>query len=71
MLQSRLKDILGNLVSEPVMAHQTVEQAMAAHRTGPAPIEQADLPPEVESQIITEFYDRHYRETLDQAHPDA
>ena len=63
-LQSRLKDILGNLVAEPVMVHQTVEQAMAAHRTNPAPIEQADLPPEVESQIITEFYDRHYREPL-------
>ncbi|MCY4136777.1 MAG: hypothetical protein OXF56_00740, partial [Rhodobacteraceae bacterium] len=68
-LQSRLKDILGNLVSEPVMVHQTVEQAMAAHRTNPAPIDQADLPPEVESQIITEFYDRHYRETLDQPIP--
>ena len=68
-LQSRLKDILGNLVAEPVMVHQTVEQAMAAHRTNPAPIEQADLPPEVESQIITEFYDRHYRETLDQPIP--
>ena len=26
-LQCRLKDILGNLVSEPVMVHQTVEQA--------------------------------------------
>ena len=68
-LQWRLKDILGNLVSEPVMVHQTVEQAMAAHRTNPAPIEQAELPPEVESQIVTEFYDRHYRETFDQPIP--
>ncbi len=68
-LQSRLKDILGNLVAEPVMVHQTVDQAMAAHRTNPAPIEQADLPPEVESQVISEFYDRHYRETLDQPIP--
>ena len=42
---------------------------MAAHSTNPAPIEQADLPPEVESQIVTEFYDRHYRETLDQPIP--
>ncbi len=68
-LQSRLKDILGNLVSEPVMVHRTVEQAMEAHRARPAPIEQAVLPPEVESQIITELYDRHYRETLDQPIP--
>ncbi len=68
-LQLRLKDILGKLVSEPVMVHQTVEQAMAAHRMKPEPIEQAVLPPEVESQIITEVYDRHYREALDQPIP--
>ena len=71
MLQGRLKNILGDLVSEPLMAHQTVEQAMDAHRTRPASNERADLPPEVESQIITEFYDRHYRENPGPAHPDA
>ena len=68
-LQSRLKDILGKQMSEPVMVHQTVEQAMATHRARPAPNEQAVLPPEVENQIIKEFYDRHYRETLDQPIP--
>ena len=68
-LQHRLKDILGELVSETVMVHQAVEQAMAAHRMKPEPIEQTVLPPEVESQIITEFYDRHYREALDQPIP--
>ena len=31
--------------------------------------EQADLPPKVESQFIKEFYDRHYRETLDEPIP--
>ncbi len=68
-LQSRLRDILGKKVSDPVMVHQTVEQAMATHRAMPAPNEQAILPPEVENQIIKEFYDRHYRETLDQPIP--
>ncbi len=68
-LKSRLKDILGKKVSEPIMVHQTVEQAMATHRAIPAPDEQAVLPPEVENQIIKEFYDRHYRETLDQPIP--
>ena len=57
-LQERLKEILGDLVSNPIMARQTVEQAMAEHIGKPAPDEQVDLPPEVESQFIKEFYDR-------------
>ena len=68
-LQSRLKDILGQRVSDPVMAYQTVEQAMATHRDRPAPNAQVVLPPEVENQIVKEFYDRHYCETLDQPVP--
>ena len=68
-LQERLKEILGDLVSDPIMLRQTVEQAMAEHVGKPAPDEQVDLPPEVESQFIKEFYDRHYRKTLDEPIP--
>ena len=46
------------------MVRQTVEQAMAEHVGKPAPNEQRNLPPEVESQFIREYYDRHYRQTL-------
>ncbi len=68
-LQERLKEILGDLVSDPIMLRQTVEQAMAEHVGKPAPDEQVDPPPEVESQFIKEFYDRHYRKTLDEPIP--
>ena len=68
-LHQRLKDILGSQVSDPIMVHQTVGQAMAEHLKEPAPEAQVDLPPEVESQLTKEFYDRHYRETLDEPIP--
>lgn len=68
-LQVRLKEVLGYLVSDPIMVRQTVEQALAEHVGKPAPNEQANLPPEVESQFIKEYYDRHYRQTLDEPIP--
>ena len=68
-LRQRLKGILGNQVSDPIMVHQTVGQAMAEHLKEPAPEAQVDLPPEVESQLVKEFYNRHYRETLDEPIP--
>ena len=68
-LRQRLKGILGSQVSDPIMVHQTVEQAMAQRLKEPAPEAQVDLPPEVASQVVREFYDRHYRETLDEPIP--
>ena len=68
-LQQRLTDILGSHVSDPIMVHQTVGQAMAEHQKEPAPEAQVDLPPEVESRLVRGFYDRHYRETLDEPIP--
>ena len=68
-LHQRLKDILGSQVSDPIMVHQTVGQAMAEHLKEPAPEAQVDLPPEVGSQLVKDFYDRHYRETLDEPIP--
>ena len=44
-LQDRLKEILGDLVSDPIMVRQTYEQAMTEHFAKPAPNEQAGLPP--------------------------
>ena len=68
-LTKRIQTLLGGLVASPIMVRQTMEQAMAEHRENPTPREQLDLPPDVESQLIKEFYDRHYRETLDQPIP--
>ncbi len=66
-LQERLKDILGGLVSKPIMMRQTVEQAVAEHRVDkPAPNEQVKMPSEAERRIAKDYYDRHYRKTLDE-----
>ena len=63
------KPLLGELVVPPFMVRQTLEQAMAEHRENSTPRDQLDLPPDVESQLLKEFYDCHYRETLDQPIP--
>ena len=68
-LRGRLKEMLGDMVSTPIMVRQTVEQAMAEHIGKPAPNEHEDLPPDVENQMIKEFLDRHYREALDEPIP--
>tara|TARA_R110002072_G_scaffold25582_8_gene85856 strand:- start:1713 stop:3146 length:1434 start_codon:yes stop_codon:yes gene_type:complete len=68
-LTKRLRSLLGELVAPPIMVRQTIEQAMADQRGNPTPREQLDLPPDIESQLMKEFYDRHYRETLDQPIP--
>lgn len=68
-LTKRLRSLLGELVAPPIMVRQTIEQAMADQRENPTPREQLDLPPDIESQLMKEFYDRHYRETLDQPIP--
>ena len=68
-LTKQIHILLGQLVAPPVMVRQTMEQAMAEHRENPTPRESLDLPPDVESQLMKEFHDRHYRETLDQPIP--
>ena len=65
-LQRRLEDLLGDLVTKPVSVHKTVEQANAEQRNRPAPAKQkVRPPPEIESQIIKDVYDNHYRSALD------
>ena len=65
-LQERLKDILGDLVSKPFLLHQSVKQAIAEDCDRPAPNEQLELSPEVESQILKNVYDQRYRRLLDE-----
>ncbi|MDE0407670.1 MAG: hypothetical protein OXN81_07385 [Alphaproteobacteria bacterium] len=64
-LQARLAGIVGDLLRPPLMARQTVAQAMAEHEAPDPP----DIPPEEEARLLAEFLDRHYRDTLDRPIP--
>ena len=66
IFQERLKDIFDDLVSKPFLVHQTVEMAIAEDRDRPAPNEQLELPPEVESQILRDACNQRYRKILDE-----
>lgn len=68
-LTERLQDILGDLASTPIMVRRTLEQTMSEHRNNPPTQAPVDLPPDVESQLVKKYRDRHYRETLDQPIP--
>lgn len=59
---------LGDLVREPLVEMQTVEQAMAARESRPAspPV---DLSPEEQQAVVHATLDRHYRGLLDQPIP--
>ena len=64
-LKARLAGIVGDLVRPPLMARQTLAQAMAEHKeTGQAP-DPPDIPPEKETRLLAGLFDRHYRDTLD------
>ena len=67
--QERLKDILGDLVSEPLLTHKTVEQLIEEGRDKPAPEKQREPPTEAEIQVVKDFLDRSYRDALDRPVP--
>ncbi|MEQ9151964.1 MAG: hypothetical protein RLO06_10825 [Parvibaculum sp.] len=68
-LKRRLDDLLEGLLQAPLTERQTVEQVMGGHRADPGRPEPAVLPPEEESRLMKAFFDRHYRDTLDQPIP--
>lgn len=59
-----LSGLLGNAVGKPLTEIETIEQATHNHRGPPPP--DADIPPEIATQLIHSALDKHYRETLDQ-----
>ncbi len=65
-IKARLTDLLGNLVKPPLMARQTLEQAVAAHREKGAPTEPLDLSDEEQAAIQAEVMGQHYKNILDQ-----
>lgn len=63
--QALLEQVLGHMLRTPLTEIRTVEQMMA-ERPATGEEAQPDIPPEVAEQILHQFMDRQYRETLDQ-----
>jgi hypothetical protein len=61
-------ELLGDLVSEPLVEMQTLDQAMSSRPDSPPPPE-LSLSEEERRTIIHQSLDRHYRDMLDQPAP--
>ncbi|MDB5525059.1 MAG: hypothetical protein JWM58_2822 [Rhizobium sp.] len=61
-----MQEALGDLVRMPLTEIRTVEQMMADRPARDAEPTDSDLPLEIAEQIVHQFMDRQYRETLDQ-----
>ncbi len=59
-----LKTVLGDLVGSPLTSLQTIERLMQEERPPAKHDPGAELPPDLEAQILAEHLDRHYRKTL-------
>lgn len=57
---------LGSLVGPPLTSHEAVESALAKSRGAPVSGVE-EIPPEVAKQVLHDYLDGHYRQTLD--HP--
>lgn len=63
-----LEDVAGGAVRFRATHYEDVERALEKSRASPKP-RRPQIPPEVEAQIVGEFYERHYRDWLDQSVP--
>ena len=61
-----IQNNLGDLVRTPLTEIRTVEQMLADTPEGNDEAPDSDIPPEIAEQVLHEFMDRQYRETLDQ-----
>jgi hypothetical protein len=61
-----IRQALGDLVGTPLTEIRTVEQMMAERPPREAGEAASDVPPEIAEQVVHQFMDRQYRETLDQ-----
>ncbi len=67
--KAMLNLLLEGLATPPLMARQTLEQTMAAHRENTTTREPSGLSLEEEREIIHQLLDRQYRAILDQPVP--
>jgi hypothetical protein len=67
--RAMLAPLLEGLVAPPLIERQTLDQALAEHRTrGPEPVS-SGLPPDEERRLIHAQLDMHYRQRLDEPIP--
>ncbi len=61
-----IRQALGDLVGTPLTEIRTVEQMMAERPPRERGEAASEVPPEIAEQVVHQFMDRQYRETLDQ-----
>ncbi|MCW1410858.1 MULTISPECIES: hypothetical protein [Rhizobium] len=61
-----IQQALGDLVRAPLTEIRTVEQMMAERPAREKEEPGSEIPPEIAEQVVHQFMDRQYRETLDQ-----
>lgn len=61
-----IQQTLGDLARPPLTEIRTVEQMMAERPAQDQTEATSDIPPEIAEQIVHQYMDRQYRETLDQ-----
>lgn len=61
-----IQQALGDLVRPPLTEIRTIEQMMAERPAREKEDPGSEIPPEIAEQIVHQFLDRQYRETLDQ-----
>lgn len=61
-----VQEALGDLVRTPLTEIRTVQQMMAERPAGNPQPKAPAVPPEIEEDVVHQFLDRHYGETLDE-----
>jgi hypothetical protein len=61
-----MQQALGDLVRPPLTEIRTIKQMMAERPAREKEEPGSEIPPEIAEQIVHQFLDRQYRETLDQ-----
>jgi len=61
-----IRKALGDIVGTPLTEIRTVEQMMAERPPRERGEATSEVPPEIAEQVVHQFMDRQYRETLDQ-----
>jgi hypothetical protein len=65
-----IESVTGAAVDYRATSYEDVEQALARHRPRPSPAAtEAEIPPEVQAEVVGQFYERHYRRWLDEPVP--
>jgi hypothetical protein len=67
-----LAELLGDLVGPPLTSLQSPEQMIEeqhGHDSSPSPLADPEIDPQELAQIVSGYFDQHYRETLDDQIP--